>query len=406
LETTVRRVKLHRAQAEFRRSKSLYRAFVGGRGAGKSWCGAYDLLRRARPGRSYLVGSPTGVLMGDTTFPTFKALAQDFGVWGSVRLSPYPTATILLDGGEAEVRFRTAEDPERMRGPNLSGAWLDEASLMTEDAFKIVIACLREGGQQGWLSATFTPKGWAHWTHGVFASGRPDTELFRAKTAENPFLPASFADTLRQQYDDGFAAQELDGEFVDLEGAEWPVSYFGPQVWFDDWLPSSEYLHTVIGFDPNRGREAKAGDYAALTVVRLDRHYQMWVDASLSNTGDIHQHVGRGVALGREYPGSSMVVETNIGSELLIAEVERQQRKSNTLFPVMGYENRVPKLDRIRMKLGPYLARGRFRFRATKGGKMLVAQLQQFPNGEHDDGPDSLELAVRRLEEIVNGGTG
>ena len=118
METTVRRVKLHRAQAEFRRSRSLYRAFVGGRGAGKSWCGAYDLLRRARPGRTYLVGSPTGVLMGDTTFPTFKALAQDFGVWGSVRLSPYPTATILLDGGEAEVRFRTAEDPERMRGPN------------------------------------------------------------------------------------------------------------------------------------------------------------------------------------------------------------------------------------------------------------------------------------------------
>ena len=112
------------------------------------------------------------------------------------------------------------------------------------------------------------------------------------------------------------------------------------------------------------------------------------------------------MSLGREYPGSSMVVETNIGSELLIAEVERQQRKSNTLFPVMGYENRVPKLDRIRMKLGPYLARGRFRFRATKGGKMLVAQLQQFPRGEFDDGPDALELAVRRLEEIVNGGTG
>jgi predicted phage terminase large subunit-like protein len=341
--------------------------------------------------------------MGDTTFPTFKALAQDFGVWGKVRLSPYPTAALLLDGGEAEVRFRTAEDPERMRGPNLSGAWLDEASLMTEDAFKIVIACLREGGQQGWLSATFTPKGWAHWTHEVFATGRPNTELFRARTGQNPFLPPDFARTLAEQYDDGFAAQELGGEFVDLEGAEWPVSYFRKEIWFDEWLPDSEYPVTVIGFDPNRGREVKAGDYAALVVARLDRQLTIWADAVMANTGDVHQHVGRGVALAREYRGSSMVVETNVGQELLVAEIERQQRQSGVMFPVMGYENKVPKTDRIRMRLGPYLARGRIRLRATKGGKLLGAQLQQFPNGEHDDGPDALELAVRRLEEIVNG---
>jgi len=395
-------IRIHPAQAAFRQSNALYRAFVGGRGSGKSWVICYDLIRRAERGRTYMVAAPTYPMLFDSEFRTFRGIARDLDVIEDMKFSP---PQVRLSTG-AEILFRSADDPERLRGPNLSGVVLMEASLMVRDAYDIAIACLREGGRQGWLSAGFTPKGWAHWTHEIFATGKPDTELFRAKTSQNPFNPPGFADTLRQQYDDGFAAQELDGEFVDLEGAEWPVSYFGPQVWFDDWLPSSEYLHTVIGFDPNRGREAKAGDYAALTVVRLDRHYQMWVDASLSNTGDIHQHVGRGVALGREYPGSSMVVETNIGSELLIAEVERQQRKSNTLFPVMGYENRVPKLDRIRMKLGPYLARGRFRFRATRGGKMLVAQLQQFPNGEHDDGPDSLELAVRRLEEIVNGGTG
>lgn len=398
-----RTVDLHSGQARFCRSRALYRAFVGGRGAGKSWCGAYDLIRRARPGRSYLVGSPTGVLMGDTTYPTFKGLAQDFGIWGRVRLSPYPTATLLLENGEAEVRFRTAEDPERMRGPNLSGAWLDEASLMTEDAFKIVIACLREGGRQGWLSATFTPKGWAHWTHSVFATGRPNTELFRAKTSQNPFLPPDFADTLRQQYEDGFAAQELDGEFVDLEGAEWPVAYFGKHIWFDDWPIDARWLATVISLDPSRGKGSKAGDYAAFVVARLEADWTIWVDAVLVRE-DVPRQVRRAVSLAKLYPGSSMVVEANIGQELLVGELERVQEQCGVLFGVTGIENRVDKLVRIR-RLGPYLSRGRIRFRNTPGGKLLAAQLQQFPNPDaHDDGPDALEMAVRRLELMVHGG--
>ena len=52
---------------------------------------------------------------------------------------------------------------------------MDEASLMDYDAFTIAIGRLREAGEQGWLSATFTPKGRQHWTCETFATGRPDT---------------------------------------------------------------------------------------------------------------------------------------------------------------------------------------------------------------------------------------
>jgi len=109
-------------------------------------------------------------------------------------------------GNGAEVLFRSVDDPERARGPNLSGAWLDEASLMDAEAYSIIIACLREGGEQGWLSATFTPKGKGHWTYDVFGSQRPNSALFTARTVDNPFLPATFAETLRAQYPSQFAA--------------------------------------------------------------------------------------------------------------------------------------------------------------------------------------------------------
>jgi hypothetical protein len=32
----------------------------------------------------------------------------------------------------------------------------------------------------------------------------------------------------------------------------------------------------------------------------------------------------------------------------------------------------------------------------------LVDQLRDFPNSAHDDGPDALELAIRRLELLTN----
>src|SRR5262249_15749361 len=149
--------------------------------------------------------------------------ALDMGMWGTVRLSPYPN--VSLSNG-AVVRFRTAEDPERLRGPNLSGVWLDEGSLMARDAHDISLACLRAHGGPGWLSNTFTPKGLSHWTYESFGRPRPNTELIRSRTADNPFLPAEFAETLRGQYTERTALQELEGEFCDLEGAEWPGTYF------------------------------------------------------------------------------------------------------------------------------------------------------------------------------------
>src|SRR5262245_61076195 len=96
LERRQKTVRLHPAQQAFRRSSALYRGFVGGRGSGKTWAGAYDLIRRACRGHTYLIASPTSVLMQDITWPKFSALARDLGVWdqGAVRMTPYPTVTL------------------------------------------------------------------------------------------------------------------------------------------------------------------------------------------------------------------------------------------------------------------------------------------------------------------------
>src|SRR5687767_10330006 len=58
-------------------------------------------------------------------------------------------------------------------------------------------------------------------------------------------------------------------------------------------------------------------------------------------------------------------------------------------------DNRLNKQVRIR-RLTPWLARREIRFKANSpGARLLVEQLRDFPNADHDDGPDALEIALR-----------
>lgn len=254
MKTLRKTVRLHCAQYDFCHSQSLFRGFVGGRGCGKSHCGAYDLLRRARAGRLYLVCSPTYTILQDTTLRTFLALGRELGVINhaaGVKLSPPPS--IHLTTG-ADVIFRSADDPDRLRGPNISGCWLDEASQMARQTYEIVIAALREGGEQGWLSATFTPSGLAHWTYETWGTARSDTAIFHARTGDNPFNPAGFEATLARQYggaDSALSRQELAGEFLDDESG-WQVI---PHSWIRAaqarWTPGppAEQSLSCLGVD-------------------------------------------------------------------------------------------------------------------------------------------------------------
>jgi phage terminase large subunit-like protein len=349
-------------------------------------------------------------MLHDTTFPTFKAIAEQFGVWGKSKLTPYPTATILLEGGEATVRFRTADNPDRMRGPNLRGAWLDEASLMSQRAYDVLIASLRDGMEVGWLSATTTPQGPSNWTHEVFNTGKQDTSIVRARTAENPFLSPEFAATLARQYGEtNWARQELGGEFVQLEGTEFPSHWLmGDDLWFDSW--PDDLMLKVIALDPSKGASARKGDFQAhcLVGVKIEEgRLILYVDAVLERIG-VTQMCERTVALCREFGMrgrlvDSVIVEENGTMGLIGPAFDIAAGKVNYLLPYLCRSNNDTKEFRIRSQCSPPLSRRQVRFRRSPGSRLLVGQLQSFPLDEHDDGPDALSTALKRVAQLLAG---
>ncbi len=173
---------------------------------------------------------------------------------------------------------------------------------------------------------------------------------------------------------------------------EWPEKLFGDAIWFDEWPP--EWRVRVVALDPSKGRMSKFGDYSAFVTLVVSHEGIGYVDADLA-VRHVSEIVETAVEIGRTFRPDGFAVETNLFQSLLADEINRVADERGLTLPICVTENRVPKVVRIR-RLTPLLARGRLRFKAdSPGARLLVRQLRDFPNGDHDDGPDALEMAVR-----------
>jgi hypothetical protein len=100
-------------------------------------------------------------------------------------------------------------------------------------------------------------------------------------------------------------------------------------------------------------------------------------------------------------PLDALAIENNDSLGMVIEEFRRRIQERRLLVPLCAVRNSQPKVVRIR-RLGLYFGTYRVRFRKTPGTRKLVDQLREFPIGQFDDGPDSLEIAIRRAELLAN----
>jgi predicted phage terminase large subunit-like protein len=196
-------------------------------------------------------------------------------------------------------------------------------------------------------------------------------------------------------------ASEKQGDPVNPEQCEWDASYFDyPGFWFDEW-PSGIVLRT-LGLDPSKGKDAQHGDYSAFVKLGIDKNQNLYVEADLQRR-PTPQIVADGVEWVQQFRPDGFAIEINQFQELLVAELKRVGLQRKVHLPIYGLNNQVNKQVRIR-RLGTYLAQRKLRFKARSGGTaLLVEQLRDFPVGEHDDGPDALEMALRLLIHLWNG---
>lgn len=198
-----------------------------------------------------------------------------------------------------------------------------------------------------------------------------------------------------------------------FEGCEWPPEYFddapGKPFWFDSWdgLP---IVLKAQALDPSKGSTARPGDYQAHVVVGLAKDGTLYVEFDMRRE-PVPEMIRRAMDMagGAWGPVAELVIEDNGTMGFLRPEVERAQA-GRGLLPWRTVTQSEPKDQRIRC-LGPYLSRGvndggsqrQIRVRNTPAGRIAIDQFKDFPLGDHDDGPDALSTAVKRLEQLVAG---
>lgn len=188
---------------------------------------------------------------------------------------------------------------------------------------------------------------------------------------------------------------------AEAAGTEWPQSYFGEWLWWEEdrWPPPVDYW--IMAIDPSRGRADLPGDDTAIVVLGVahDRAL-LYVDSEIEPRTP-EDTIRRAMQLYADYRPRYVIVESNQYHGFLERQMERESlARFGVRIPVWPIQNTEPKIMRIR-RIGPYLANRELRFRTSPGCRKLVDELMDFPLAEHDDGPDALEMALRMLLHTV-----
>lgn len=308
---------------------------------------------------------------------------------------------IDLPGG-GSVTVKSADNPDSLVGEGLDGIVFDEAALSKPEAWRVALRPAL-ADRQGWAIFISTPRG-HNWYKDLFDTAiRNGWARWQCPSSQNPVIPKEELEEARLDMGPRAFAQEFEAQFVDAEGAEFAGEYFGDKIWFDHWPAPDRIVHRVMALDPSKGKTEKS-DFSAFVMLALDYDGILWVDADIERR-DVRRIVGDALVLQREFSPELFAVEANQFQEVLadnIAEAARSGGILPTVYPIINTAN---KITRIRATLTPFLARQELRFkRGSRGARLLVDQLKNFPLDGHDDGPDALEMAIRTLRFLYEGG--
>lgn len=195
-----------------------YTLLLGGIGSGKTHCGAAWLMKKYQESPDSL-GLITANTFGQLQKATLTSAFRLLGEWG-IPFSYNQQKSLLVVNNRKKFLCLGLDNYDVHRGIEVGEWWGDEVAYNKDDAFRVMSGRLRD--RNGKLDVLFTssPNGY-NWLYHFFSPqgdeyNESKVKLVKAKTSSNIYLPEGYEDDLRSQYNSRQAAQELDGEFVNM----------------------------------------------------------------------------------------------------------------------------------------------------------------------------------------------
>lgn len=288
---------------------------LAGRGWGKTAFGANWIAEQAAryPGTEWAIVAPTWrdcrktCIKGDSGL--LKALLDD-----ELLSTNESDLTVRLKNGSTVYGY-SADGYERLRGSNLSGAWVDEAAVMASiDSlfYEALMPALRIGKNPR-VVITTTPRS-IDFLRDLLARDDGSVAVVRGKTWENSRLSQSALAELRARYDGTtLGRQELEGELIEeLEGALWSHHLLDSTR-----VDKNPHLaRVVVGVDPAVTSGEKS-DYTGIVVVGRSSDGHLYVLEDCTIKGTPNMCMAKAVNAYHRWKADLIVGEVNNGGDYI-----------------------------------------------------------------------------------------
>jgi phage terminase large subunit-like protein len=287
---------------------------LAGRGFGKTRTGAEMIRARAiaqKARRLALVG-PTAGDARDVMVEGESGILAISPPWERPRYEPSKRRLTWPNGAIATLF--SADEPERLRGPQHDGAWCDElASWRYPEAWDMLMFGLRLGADPR-VVVTTTPRPTKLLRE---LMSDPAAVVTRGTTYENrPNLAAAFFEQVIRKYQGTrLGRQELDAELLqDMPGALWNRGF----IESTRARISPTLVRVVVAIDP--AASAKEGaDETGIIVAGKDEDGRGWVLADASGHYHPTEWAKTAISAYRAHGADRIVAEVNNGGDMVEA---------------------------------------------------------------------------------------
>ncbi|MFA5715632.1 MAG: terminase family protein [Candidatus Paceibacterota bacterium] len=276
------------AQLAFIKSGALIKKFQAGQGGGKTVAGVFEVRRyvKRHAGAIIICTEPTYPMIRDILHVEFD---RQFDAAGENNRVTYRASAekYILDNG-SEIWLRQCDQFDKLRGPSIAAAWMDEAGQCPFGAFQIICGRLRQPGYPHLFMCTGTPRG-KNWFYWCFQKGeRPDgappyigemlkkvigeePDQFSWGSLQNPYLDPVTKALLQSAYTPGtpMYEQEVLGKTVAREGLVY--QFFSPDTHVIEPPEGLHIVEVVCGVDWGYANPG------VILTVAMDAQGNIWV---------------------------------------------------------------------------------------------------------------------------------
>ena len=226
-----------------------------------------------------------------------------------------PTKRTLTWENGAQVQFFSAEEPERLRGPQFELAWCDETAAWNKDmdTWSMLQFCMRLGKHPR-IMVTTTPKP-TKLIRQILKD--PKTVVTTGSTFDNSAnLAGTYLKAVKEQYEGTrLGRQELYAEVLEeAQGALWTTAMLDDASVKHETVPDLSRI--VVALDPAVTSNAES-DMTGIVVAGIDVNGIAYVLGDYTDRLSPQGWASKAIELYHQYQADRIVAEVNQGGDMV-----------------------------------------------------------------------------------------